>query len=62
MEFIEATAFTKYLYDYLSEDEYLGFKVFCFNIQNQAKLFAALAVLEKSAGQWLEEAKAAVFE
>lgn len=24
MEFIEATAFTKYLYDYLSEDEYIG--------------------------------------
>ena len=24
MEFIEALAFTKYLYDYLSEDEYLG--------------------------------------
>ena len=24
MEFIETTAFTKYVYDYLSEDEYLG--------------------------------------
>jgi hypothetical protein len=24
MEFIEATAFTKHVYDYLSEDEYLG--------------------------------------
>jgi mRNA-degrading endonuclease RelE of RelBE toxin-antitoxin system len=24
MEFIEASAFTKYVYDYLSEDEYLG--------------------------------------
>jgi mRNA-degrading endonuclease RelE of RelBE toxin-antitoxin system len=24
MEFIEAVAFTKYVYDYLSEDEYLG--------------------------------------
>lgn len=24
MEFIEATAFTKYVYDYLTEDEYLG--------------------------------------
>ena len=24
MEFIEATAFTKHLYDYLTEDEYLG--------------------------------------
>jgi len=24
MEFIEATAFTRYVYDYLTEDEYLG--------------------------------------
>lgn len=24
MEFIEATTFTKYVYDYLTEDEYLG--------------------------------------
>ena len=28
LEFIEATAFTKYLYDYLSEDEYLGLQSF----------------------------------
>jgi hypothetical protein len=28
MEFIEATAFTKYVYDYLSEDEYLGLQSF----------------------------------
>ena len=28
MEFIEATAFTKYLYDYLSEEEYLGLQNF----------------------------------
>jgi mRNA-degrading endonuclease RelE of RelBE toxin-antitoxin system len=28
MEFIEATAFTKYVYKYLSEDEYLGLQSF----------------------------------
>ena len=28
MEFIEATAFTKYVYDYLTEDEYLGLQGF----------------------------------
>ena len=28
MEFIEATAFTKYVYEYLSEDEYLGLQSF----------------------------------
>ena len=28
MEFIEATAFTKYVYDYLTEDEYLGLQSF----------------------------------
>ena len=28
MEFIEATAFAKYVYDYLSDDEYLGLQSF----------------------------------
>ena len=28
MEFIEATAFTKYVYDYLTDDEYLGLQGF----------------------------------
>jgi mRNA-degrading endonuclease RelE of RelBE toxin-antitoxin system len=28
MEFIEATAFTKYLHDYLSDDEYQGLQSF----------------------------------
>lgn len=28
MEFIEAIAFTKYVYDYLTEDEYLGLQGF----------------------------------
>ena len=28
MEFIETTAFTKYVYDYLTDDEYLGLQGF----------------------------------
>jgi len=28
MEFIEATVFTRYVYDYLSDDEYLGLQRF----------------------------------
>jgi len=28
MEFIEATAFTKHIYDYLTDDEYLGLQGF----------------------------------
>ncbi|MCJ7531744.1 MAG: type II toxin-antitoxin system RelE/ParE family toxin [Anaerolineales bacterium] len=32
MEFIEATTFTKHIYEYLSEDEYLGLQSFL--IQN----------------------------
>ena len=28
MEFIETTAFTKYVYEYLSDDEYLGLQSF----------------------------------
>jgi len=28
VEFIESTAFTKYVYDYLSDDEYLGLQSF----------------------------------
>lgn len=28
MEFIEATAFTKYVYDYMTEEEYIGLQSF----------------------------------
>jgi hypothetical protein len=31
VEFIEASAFTKYVYDYLTEDEYLGLQGFMLN-------------------------------
>ncbi|MDP1713701.1 MAG: type II toxin-antitoxin system RelE/ParE family toxin [Anaerolineales bacterium] len=38
MEFIEATAFTKYLYDYLSEDEFLGLQSFLLQYPESGKI------------------------
>ena len=38
MEFIEATAFTKYVYDYLSEDEYLGLQSFLLQYPEAGKV------------------------
>ena len=38
MEFIEATAFTKHIYDYLSEDEYSGLKSFLLQYPEAGKV------------------------
>lgn len=38
MEFIEAIAFTKYLYDYLSEDEYIGLQGFLLQYPESGKI------------------------
>jgi mRNA-degrading endonuclease RelE of RelBE toxin-antitoxin system len=38
MEFIEAIAFTKYVYDYLSEDEYLGLQSFLLQYPEAGKI------------------------
>ena len=38
MEFIEAVAFTKYLYDYLSEDEYIGLQSFLLQYPESGKV------------------------
>ncbi len=38
MEFIEATAFTKHVYDYLSEDEYLGLQSFLLQYPESGKV------------------------
>ncbi|NJO14456.1 MAG: transcriptional regulator [Thioploca sp.] len=38
MEFIETTTFTKYLYDYLSEDEYLGLQSFLLQYPQSGKI------------------------
>src|ERR1043165_10195273 len=38
IEFVEATAFTKYVYDYLSEDEYLGLQSFLLQYPEAGKI------------------------
>ena len=38
MEFIEATAFTKHVYDYLSEEEYLGLQSFLLQYPEAGKV------------------------
>ena len=38
MEFIEAIAFTRYIYDYLSEDEYLGLQSFLLQYPESGKV------------------------
>jgi len=38
VEFIEAPAFTKYVYTYLTDDEYLGLQSFLFKDQESGKL------------------------
>jgi mRNA-degrading endonuclease RelE of RelBE toxin-antitoxin system len=38
MEFIEASAFTKYLYDYLSEEEYIGLQSFLLQYPESGKI------------------------
>jgi hypothetical protein len=62
MEFIEATAFTKYLYDYLSEDEYLGLQGYLLQYPESGKVSLALVVSEKFVGQCQAEVKVAVCE
>lgn len=38
MEFIEAAAFTKYVYEYLSDDEYLGLQSFLLQYPEAGKV------------------------
>jgi hypothetical protein len=38
MEFIEATAFTKHVYEYLSDDEYLGLQSFLLQYPEAGKM------------------------
>jgi hypothetical protein len=38
MEFLEAAAFTKYIYDYLSEDEYFGLQNFLLQYPESGKV------------------------
>jgi mRNA-degrading endonuclease RelE of RelBE toxin-antitoxin system len=38
MEFVEASAFTRYIYDYLSEEEYLGLQSFLLQYPESGKV------------------------
>ncbi len=60
MEFIEATAFTKYIYKYLSEDEYLGLQGFLLRNPEAGKIAPGSGSVRKSAGQYQEKVKVAV--
>ena len=60
MEFIEATAFSKHVYDYLSEEEYLGLQSFLLQYPQAGKV--VLAVSEKCVGQSQIKEKAAACE
>ena len=62
MEFIEATAFTKYLYNYLSEDEYLGLQSFLLQNPESGKVVRGSGAFEKSAGQLLVKVKVVACE
>ena len=62
MEFIEATAFTRYVYDYLSEDEYLGLQSFLLQYPESGKVVRVLAVSEKFVGQCRVKVKVAACE
>ncbi len=47
MEFIEASAFTRYVYDYLSEDEYLGLQGFLAEYPDAGKVVPGSGGLRK---------------
>jgi ribosomal protein S4 len=51
MEFIEAIAFTKYVYDYLTKMNIWVYKVFFCKTRKQARSFVGLVEFGKSAGQ-----------
>jgi len=47
VEFIEAVAFTRYIYEYLTEDEYLGMQSFLFNYPETGKVIRGSGGLRK---------------
>jgi mRNA-degrading endonuclease RelE of RelBE toxin-antitoxin system len=47
MEFIEASAFTKYIYTYLTDDEYFGMQSFLFNHPESGKIIPGSGGLRK---------------
>ena len=62
MEFVEATAFTKYLYDYLSEDEYLGLQGYLLKYPESGKVVPGSGGVRKVRGQCQAEVKVAACE
>jgi mRNA-degrading endonuclease RelE of RelBE toxin-antitoxin system len=48
MEFIEATAFTKYVYKYLSEDEYLGLQGYLLEYPEAGKVVPGMGGVRKA--------------
>ena len=59
MEFIEAIAFTKYVYNYLTDDEFLGLQGFLLKYPEFGKIVPVQAVSENFAGAPREKARAA---
>ena len=63
MQFFEATAFTKYVYEYLSDDEYLGLQSFLLQYPESGKVVPgsggvrkvrwAISGKGKSGGVWV---------
>lgn len=47
MEFIEATTFTKYVYEYLSEDEYQGLQSYLFQYPEAGKVVSGSGGVRK---------------
>ena len=59
MQFIETTAFTKHLYDYLTEDEYVGLQSFLLQYPATGKIVRGTGGVRKVRGLCRAEAKAA---
>jgi hypothetical protein len=47
MEFIETSLFTRLIYDYLSEEEYLGLQVYLLRYPDRGKLVAGSGGVRK---------------
>jgi hypothetical protein len=51
VEFIEASAFTRYVYEYLSEDEYVGLQIYLSRHPEAGKVVSGTGGFEKSVGR-----------
>jgi len=63
MEFIEATAFTKYVHEYLSDNEYQGLQNYLLQYPEAGKVVPGSGGVRKVRwGEWQVKVKAAVCE